>query len=196
MQRALEAGVGKMIQADIDSRERPDMWTVGNRYPGVLFQMLGVYPGSLNADNWQDELDQVHRIAAQGYYSPLQEKVVDQVQGKIGRGLISSAGPSPAIMPLNTLEARCGGPGPGDRIEPRPKSSWTWSTESLTGTTEAWTRSTEDGETTRVGNPIVAIGEVGLDYHEGKEFAEIPQSCHRLPPPARHSQYHNNDIHP
>jgi TatD DNase family protein len=56
VERAVEAGVGKMIQADVDSRERPDMWAVGNRHPGVLFQMLGLYPGSVNA-NWREELD-------------------------------------------------------------------------------------------------------------------------------------------
>ena len=91
VRRALEAGVGKMLQADIDSRERTDMWDVGNRYPGVLFQMLGVYPGSLTPDNWQDELDKVHDFEG----------------------------------------------------------------------------------------PIVAIGEVGLDYHEGKEFASIQKEALR-----------------
>ena len=56
IQRALEAGVGKMIQADVDSRERPAMWEIGRRHPGVLFPMLGLYPGSVDA-NWREELD-------------------------------------------------------------------------------------------------------------------------------------------
>lgn len=64
IQRALDAGVGKMIQADVDSRERPDMWAVGLRHPGVLYQMLGLYPGSVTTENWKEELDQVYRIAA------------------------------------------------------------------------------------------------------------------------------------
>ncbi len=93
VQRALDAGVGKMLQADIDSRERPFMWEIGRKYPGVLFQMLGVYPGSLTAENWQDELDQVH-----GYWK----------------------------------------------------------------------------------NPVIAIGEVGLDYHEGKEYAAIQKEALRI----------------
>ena len=50
------AGVGKMIQADVDSRERPAMWEIGRRHPGVLFPMLGLYPGSVDA-NWREELD-------------------------------------------------------------------------------------------------------------------------------------------
>ena len=36
------------------------MREIGNRHPGVLFQMAGVYPGSITASNWQYELDQVH----------------------------------------------------------------------------------------------------------------------------------------
>ena len=64
VRRAVEAGVGKMIQADIDSHERPDMWEIGHRHPGVIFEMLGLYPGSITEENWREELDQVHAIAA------------------------------------------------------------------------------------------------------------------------------------
>lgn len=66
IQRALEAGVGKMIQADIDSTERPAMWEIGRRHPGVLFQMAGFYPGSVTADNWKDELEKVHNMTEPG----------------------------------------------------------------------------------------------------------------------------------
>ena len=62
VQRAMDAGVGKMIQADVDSRERPAMWEIGNRHPGVIFQMLGLYPGSVT-ENWQEELDIVFSLA-------------------------------------------------------------------------------------------------------------------------------------
>ena len=102
IQRALEAGVGKMIQADVDSRERPAMWEIGNRHPGVIFEMLGLYPGSVAA-NWRDELDAVYSIAS--------------------------------------------------------------------------------GESTPVGynkQPLVAIGEIGLDYHEGLEFVKEQKEVLRL----------------
>ena len=56
IQRATDAGVGIMIQADVDSRERPAMWEIGNRHPGVIYEMLGLYPGSV-AENWREELD-------------------------------------------------------------------------------------------------------------------------------------------
>ncbi|MBR5403710.1 MAG: TatD family hydrolase [Bacteroidales bacterium] len=102
IQRAVDAGVGKMIQADVDSTERPRMWEIGLRRPGVLFQMAGLYPGSVTADNWRYELDQVHSIAA------------------------------------------------GD-------------TRSEPGMTD-----------------IVAIGEIGLDYHEGREFEKEQKEVLRL----------------
>ena len=56
--RAVAAGVGKMIQADIDSRERESMWAIGERHKGVLFQMAGVYPGSIGPD-WEQEIDKM-----------------------------------------------------------------------------------------------------------------------------------------
>ncbi|MBR4596466.1 MAG: FAD-binding protein [Bacteroidales bacterium] len=54
---------------------------------------------------------------------------LDQVQGIFGPGAISGAGPGPSSVPLNALEATVGGPGPGDKITPGPKSGWTRSTD-------------------------------------------------------------------
>jgi len=54
--RAVEAGVTRMLLADIDSRERGEMYALAGRHPGVLFPMLGLYPGSVEA-NWREELD-------------------------------------------------------------------------------------------------------------------------------------------
>lgn len=82
IQRALEAGVGKMIQADIDSHERPAMWALGRKHPGVLYQMLGLYPGSVNAD-WKEELDQVYRLAAgDANFTAIGEIGLDYHEGK------------------------------------------------------------------------------------------------------------------
>jgi len=93
IQRALNAGVGKMIQADVDSTERPLMWEVGSRHQGVLYQMLGLYPCSATPENWKDELDALEEYKDKG---------------------------------------------------------------------------------------VVAIGEIGLDYHEGKEYADIQKEVLRL----------------
>lgn len=100
VRRALDAGVGLMIQADVDSVERPAMWDVSGRHPGVVRNMLGLYPGSV-AENWKEELDLVYSIA----------------------------------------EDSRSGPG-------------------MTG--------------------VVAIGEIGLDYHEGKAFAKEQKEVLRL----------------
>lgn len=54
--RAVGAGVTKLLQADVDSKERDAMFALCSRHPGVLYPMLGLYPGSV-AENWRDELD-------------------------------------------------------------------------------------------------------------------------------------------
>lgn len=81
VQRALDAGVGKMIQADVDSHERPAMWAVGRRHPGVLFQMAGLYPGSVGPD-WREELDLVHRTVQEEQVVAIGEVGLDYHEGK------------------------------------------------------------------------------------------------------------------
>lgn len=56
--RSIEAGVTKMILPDVDSRERDSMFKLAARYPGVLFCMLGLYPGSVDED-WMDEIEKM-----------------------------------------------------------------------------------------------------------------------------------------
>ena len=58
VERALAAGVGKMVQADVDSRERDALWAVNDRYPGILYPMVGLYPCSVGPD-WQEEIDKM-----------------------------------------------------------------------------------------------------------------------------------------
>lgn len=53
--RSLAAGVAKMIQPDVDSRERDAMFALEDRHPGVLYSMLGLYPGSVDA-GWEREV--------------------------------------------------------------------------------------------------------------------------------------------
>ena len=63
VQRALQAGVRKMMLADVDSRERQAMHELAARHPGVLYPMAGLYPGSVDS-RWQEELDLVYRAAS------------------------------------------------------------------------------------------------------------------------------------
>ena len=119
VQRALEAGVGKMIQADVDSRERPAMWEIGNRHPGVIYEMLGLYPGSV-AENWKEELDLVFALSQN-----------QQVRSEATQGV---RGIRPPVSETN--------------ISP-------------------------------IAN-FVAIGEIGLDYHEGLEYVKEQKEALRL----------------
>jgi len=102
VRRALDAGVGIMIQADIDSIERPSMWEISGKFPGVIYNMLGLYPGSV-AENWKEELEVVYQLAER----------------------------------------------------------------------DSRNRSGNDDR-------VVAIGEIGLDYHEGKEWAKEQKEALRL----------------
>lgn len=53
--RAIGAGVSRMIQPDVDSRERDRMIGIDSRYPGTIYTMLGLYPGSVGED-WEREI--------------------------------------------------------------------------------------------------------------------------------------------
>lgn len=65
IERALQAGVYKMLMADVDSGERDEMRALCNRHKGVLYPMLGLYPGSVKED-WQEELDKVFSLSSEG----------------------------------------------------------------------------------------------------------------------------------
>lgn len=60
VRRALDAGVEAMLHPDVDSREREAMFALTDRHPGVLYPMLGLYPGSVDK-GWKDELDEMLR---------------------------------------------------------------------------------------------------------------------------------------
>ena len=65
VERAVAAGVTRMLLADIDTREREDMYAACARHPGVLFPMLGLYPGSVDKD-WQKEIDALEAWKGKG----------------------------------------------------------------------------------------------------------------------------------
>jgi TatD DNase family protein len=65
LKRSLAAGVKKMIQPDIDSKERDKMFSISESRPGVLFTMLGLYPGSVD-ENWEDEMAKMEPYLSRG----------------------------------------------------------------------------------------------------------------------------------
>ncbi len=54
--RARDAGIVAMLQADIDSGTRERMFELSAAHPGHLYNMLGLYPGSVTK-GWRDEID-------------------------------------------------------------------------------------------------------------------------------------------
>ena len=60
VERAVNAGVTKMIVPDIDSSTRQVMFDLAERHPGTLFPTLGLHPTSVAA-NWRDEMDAVEK---------------------------------------------------------------------------------------------------------------------------------------
>ena len=65
VERAQQAGVAKMLLADIDRSERGAMFSLAERHPGVLYPMLGLYPGSVRSD-WREELDRMQEYRHKG----------------------------------------------------------------------------------------------------------------------------------
>ena len=55
IERAVEAGVGKIIFPDIDSQSREAMFALADRHEGVVFPCLGLHPTSIDA-GWEREL--------------------------------------------------------------------------------------------------------------------------------------------
>ena len=58
--RAVEAGVTRMILPDIDSVSREQMFDLAERHPGVLFPCLGLHPTSIGAD-WKAEFTKMEQ---------------------------------------------------------------------------------------------------------------------------------------
>lgn len=60
VERAVNAGVTRMIVPDIDSSTRQVMFDLAERHPGTLFPTLGLHPTSVAA-NWRDEMDAIEK---------------------------------------------------------------------------------------------------------------------------------------
>lgn len=64
VERAISAGVTKMILPDIDSSSRDAMFSLADRHPGTLFPCLGLHPTSIGKE-WKNELDAVLSLAGE-----------------------------------------------------------------------------------------------------------------------------------
>lgn len=62
VERAVNAGVTRMVLPDIDSSSRDAMFSLADRHPGTLFPCLGLHPTSIGKE-WKSELDAVLSLA-------------------------------------------------------------------------------------------------------------------------------------
>lgn len=60
LQRAIDAGVTRLIFPDIDSQSRAAMLAFSDRHPENIFPCLGLHPTSVDA-NWQSEMLEVEK---------------------------------------------------------------------------------------------------------------------------------------
>ena len=60
LQRAIDAGVTRLIFPDIDSQSRAAMFAFSDRHPENIFPSLGLHPTSVDA-NWQSEMLEVEK---------------------------------------------------------------------------------------------------------------------------------------
>lgn len=60
VQRAKEAGIGYIVLPDIDSESRGRMLTLEEKYPEMMYPLVGLHPTSVH-DNYKEELAQVEK---------------------------------------------------------------------------------------------------------------------------------------
>jgi len=63
VERALSAGVTKLVLPDIDSRSRDAMFALADRHPGVAFPCAGLHPTEVNG-SWRSEYELVEAVTA------------------------------------------------------------------------------------------------------------------------------------
>lgn len=68
VERAVRAGVTRMILPDIDSQTREAMFSLADRHEGRIFPCLGLHPTSIGAD-WEKELAALERWLPRKIYA-------------------------------------------------------------------------------------------------------------------------------
>ncbi|MBQ7471002.1 MAG: TatD family hydrolase [Prevotella sp.] len=61
IQRAQEAGVGKVFLPAIDLKTTEAVLTLSRQYPGYAYPMIGLHPEEVRAD-WREQLQKIHDI--------------------------------------------------------------------------------------------------------------------------------------
>ncbi|MCD8208632.1 MAG: TatD family hydrolase [Bacteroidales bacterium] len=62
--RAVEAGVTKLVFPDINSKTRADMFSLAAKYPGTAYACIGLHPTEVG-DDWKEEMDAIMACKAE-----------------------------------------------------------------------------------------------------------------------------------
>lgn len=65
VERAVRAGVTRMVFPDIDSTSRQAMNDLAGKYPGNIYTCLGLHPTSVGP-GWEEELEKIESLAGPG----------------------------------------------------------------------------------------------------------------------------------
>lgn len=76
VQKALDSGIERMLLPNIDSGTIENMLKMCREYPGVIFPMIGLHPGSVK-DNYFEELKVIKEQASDGKYIAVGEIGID-----------------------------------------------------------------------------------------------------------------------
>lgn len=63
VERAVSAGVGRIVLPDIDSQSRESMFALADRHPGILYPCLGLHPTSIDS-NWEIEMEKMQDFSS------------------------------------------------------------------------------------------------------------------------------------
>lgn len=68
IERAVSAGVTRLVFPDIDSASREAMFTLADRHPGTVFPCLGLHPTSVGKD-WETEYGKMMQYSGKTIYA-------------------------------------------------------------------------------------------------------------------------------
>ena len=68
IERAVSAGVTRLVFPDIDSTSREAMFTLADRHPGTVFPCLGLHPTSVDKD-WETEYGKMMQYSGKTVYA-------------------------------------------------------------------------------------------------------------------------------
>lgn len=76
VQRAVDAGIVKIVLPNVDGETIEQLLSVSNNFPGICFPLMGLHPTSVNAD-YKKELEKVELMLDQQHFYGIGEIGID-----------------------------------------------------------------------------------------------------------------------